>query len=96
MNQKKLGIIVVTKNRFIKGLITDGDLRRNFKNLLSFSPRDIATLTPVTVKPSDLVSVALQKMEKHKIYAVIVTKNEKPVGLLRMHDILRSGIKWGQ
>ena len=28
MNQKKLGIIVVTKNRFIKGLITDGDLRR--------------------------------------------------------------------
>ena len=28
MNQKKLGIVVITKNRFIKGLITDGDLRR--------------------------------------------------------------------
>ena len=29
MNQKKLGIVVITKNKFIKGLITDGDLRRN-------------------------------------------------------------------
>ena len=28
MNQKKFGIVVITKNKFIKGLITDGDLRR--------------------------------------------------------------------
>ena len=28
MNKKKLGIIVITKNRFISGLVTDGDLRR--------------------------------------------------------------------
>ena len=27
MNKKKLGIIVITKNKFIKGLLTDGDLR---------------------------------------------------------------------
>ena len=94
MTDNGFGIaVLVDEKGELSGVITDGDLRRNFKNLLSFSPTDIATLTPVTVKPSDLVSVALQKMEKHKIYAVIVTKNEKPVGLLRMHDILRSGIK---
>ena len=28
MNKKKLGIIVITKNKFIKGLITDGDLKK--------------------------------------------------------------------
>ena len=28
MNQKKLGIVVITQNKFIKGIITDGDLRR--------------------------------------------------------------------
>ena len=28
MNQKKLGIVVILKNKFIKGLVTDGDLRR--------------------------------------------------------------------
>ena len=32
MSQKKLGIIVITKNRYIKGLVTDGDLRREIKN----------------------------------------------------------------
>ena len=31
MNQKKLGIVVILKNKFIKGLITDGDLRRELK-----------------------------------------------------------------
>ena len=28
MNQKKLGIIVITRNKYISGLVTDGDLRR--------------------------------------------------------------------
>ena len=28
MNQKKLGIVVILKNKFIKGIVTDGDLRR--------------------------------------------------------------------
>ena len=32
MNQKKLGIVVILKNKFIKGLITDGDLRRELNN----------------------------------------------------------------
>ena len=32
MNQKKLGIVVILKNKFIEGLVTDGDLRREIKN----------------------------------------------------------------
>ena len=32
MNQKKLGIVVILKNKFIKGIVTDGDLRRELKN----------------------------------------------------------------
>ena len=28
MNHKKLGMVVITKNKYIKGLVTDGDLRR--------------------------------------------------------------------
>ena len=33
MNQKKLGIVVILKNKFIKGIVTDGDLRRELKLL---------------------------------------------------------------
>ena len=32
MNTKKLGIVVILKNKFIKGLVTDGDLRRELKD----------------------------------------------------------------
>ena len=32
INQKKLGLVVITKNGFICGIITDGDLRRAIKN----------------------------------------------------------------
>ena len=34
MNKKKLGIVVITKNKFIKGLVTDGDLRRELKKII--------------------------------------------------------------
>ena len=94
LNDKKLGVLIITKkNGDTVGIITDGDLRRNINDVLTFSPRDIATLNPTSVKPTDLVSVALEKMEKSKVYAIVVIENGKPIGLLRMHDVLRSGIK---
>ncbi len=86
-------LIIVDDNKKLCGTISDGDLRRNIKDILSFSPRDIATLNPTSVKPTDLVSVALEKMEKSKVYAIVVIEDDKPIGLLRMHDVLRSGIK---
>ena len=94
MSDTGLGVaVLVDKKGKLTGIITDGDLRRNIDDLLNASPIDVATLSPVTVKPGDLVSSALEKMEKHKIYAVIVIEGDEPIGLLRMHDILRSGIK---
>ena len=85
--------ILVDEDGTLSGIITDGDLRRNINDILTFSPREIATLNPTSVNPNDLVSVALEKMEKSKVYAVVVIEEDKPIGLLRMHDVLRSGIK---
>ena len=94
MNQSGFGVaILVDENGMLSGIITDGDLRRNIYDILTFSPRDIATLNPTSIKPTDLVSVALEKMEKSKVYAIVVIEDDKPIGLLRMHDVLRSGIK---
>jgi len=94
MTQSGFGVaILVDENGALSGIITDGDLRRNINDILTFSPIEIATLNPTSVKPTDLVSVALEKMEKSKVYAIVVIEDDKPIGLLRMHDILRSGIK---
>ena len=94
MTQSGFGVaILVDENGTLSGIITDGDLRRNINDILTVSPREIASLNPTSVKPTDLVSVALEKMEKSKVYAIVVIEHDKPIGLLRMHDVLRSGIK---
>ena len=85
--------VLVDEQGRLSGVITDGDLRRNINDIPTSSPRQIATSNPISVKPNDLVSVALEKMEKSKVYAIVVVEEDQPVGLLRMHDILRSGIK---
>ena len=94
MTQSGFGVaILVDEKGTLTGIITDGDLRRNINDILTFSPREIATLNPTSVKRTDLVSVALEKMEKSKVYAIVVIEDDTPIGLLRMHDVLRSGIK---
>ena len=94
MTETGFGVaVLVDKKGILSGVITDGDLRRNITDILTLSPRDIATLNPISVKPTDLLSVALEKMEKSKTYTIVVVENNQPVGLLRMHDVLRSGIK---
>ena len=94
MTETGFGVaVLVDKEGKLSGVITDGDLRRNINDILTLPPDRVATLNPISVKPSDLVSVALEKMEKSKVYAIVVVEEHLPVGLLRMHDVLRSGIK---
>ena len=94
MTETGFGVaVLVDKEGKLSGVITDGDLRRNINDVLTLPPERVATLNPISVKPSDLVSVALEKMEKSKVYAIVVVEEDLPVGLLRMHDVLRSGIK---
>ena len=73
MTETGFGVaVLVDRKGILSGVITDGDLRRNINQILTLSPRDIATLNPTSVRPADLVSVALEKMEKFKVYAIVV------------------------
>ena len=101
MNQKKLGIVVITKNRFIKGLLTDGDLRRELdnytqeKNLHSFIKKN-----PVIVNENMPASKALAIMNEKKITTLLVVSDKdynKPnkvlKGIIHIHFLLQNGIK---
>ena len=92
MTETGYGIAVLT-NGFgkLEGIITDGDLRRNVKNILNIQSEKILTKNPVTIEPNALVETAIAKMNKHKVYTLIVTEKNEPIGLLRMHDIIRAG-----
>jgi arabinose-5-phosphate isomerase len=76
----------------IIGVISDGDLRRNIDNLFDLDPITIATKDPISVLPSDFIASALNKMERNRVYSILVLDDNKPIGLLRMHDLLRAGV----
>ncbi len=101
MNKKKLGIVVILKNRFIKGIVTDGDLRReiknysNGKNLYKFM-----TKNPLTVNENMTASKALSIMNEKKITSLLVVSdkdykksNKSLKGIIHIHFLLRNGIK---
>jgi len=101
MNKKKLGIVVILKNRFIKGLVTDGDLRRELKNY----PRDkslnkFMTKNPLVVNENMPSSKALAIMNEKKITSLLVISdadlnktNKVLKGIIHIHILLQNGIK---
>ena len=101
MNQKKLGIVVVLKGKFILGLITDGDLRRelkdysNDKDLVKFM-----TKKPLVVNENMPATKALAIMNEKKITSLLVVqdkdlnkKNKTLKGVIHIHNLLNYGIK---
>ncbi len=87
------GSIGVVENETLIGIITDGDLRRHINdNILNKTAQDVMTPNPKTIHPETLASAALEIMEKAKITTLFVVENNKPIGILHIHDILRQGI----
>ena len=93
MSEKGFGMAcVVDAAGKLAGVISDGDLRRNISGLFDKSALDVATRRPKTIAPSMLVAEAVAVMEDSKITAlVVIDAAERPIGLLRLHDCLRSG-----
>ena len=101
MNQKKLGILVIVKKKFIKGLLTDGDLRRELKNYSYNNNLDkFMTKDPLVVNENMPASKALAIMNEKKITSLLVVadkdlnkKNKTLRGIIHIHFLLKNGIK---
>ncbi len=96
MSRKGFGFttVVDTQDRLL-GLFTDGDLRRALDKELDVhnTPiQSVMTQNPVTISRHTLAAEALNMMETRKISALVVAEDQKPMGLLHMHDLLRAGI----
>ena len=101
MNQKKLGIIIILKNKFINGILTDGDLRRGInKNKKDKSLITLIKKNPITVSENMPAAKALGIMNEKKITSLLVVadkdigkKNKKLKGVIHIHKLLQNGIK---
>ena len=101
MNEKKLGIVIITKKNFIKGLITDGDLRRllHSPSNKKVSLEKITKKYPSIINESMSASKALAIMNKKKITSLLVVsdkdykkQNKKLKGIIHIHTLLQNGL----
>lgn len=78
----------------LAGLITDGDLRRGMEertDLLSCTVDDIMNAAPFTIASGTMAAEAAGEMGRRKITSLFVMQDRTPVGLLHLHDCLRTG-----
>jgi len=90
MTKKRFGCLgVISKSNKLIGIITDGDLRRHMNNsILNKKTSYIMTKDPKTVDQNIFAFESLDIMKKNKITQVFVTKNNKPIGILHIHDCI--------
>ena len=100
MNKKKLGIVIVLKNKYIEGLVTDGDLRRELKNSSKENLQKLMTKNPVVVNSEMPASRVLAIMNEKKITSLLVVsekdfKKPKKIlkGIIHIHFLLKIGMQ---
>ena len=97
MSRKGLGITgVVSAEEHLLGVFTDGDLRRALDRRLdihSTPMRAVMTANPRSIGARELAAEAVLLMERHRITALLVVDDEqRVVGALNVHDLLRAGV----
>ena len=98
VTEKKLGVTLVSNNKKVIGIFTDGDLRRCLNNEMDLTQTPIMDVMTVNYKSIDSNALAIdaaQIMEKNKIFSLVVnstTKKGDSIGLITMHQLLEAGI----
>lgn len=90
MNQGRLGLAIIIDGGQLKGIITDGDLRRalnNFENPIELKASEFMTTSPKTISYDEMFSVAEDIMQTYKINSMIVIDEDKSVaGVLQIYN----------
>ena len=95
ITEKSLGMTLVEDNNKIVGIFTDGDLRRCISNKVDINQtliKEVMTPDFKSIQSKDLAIDAAKVMEDNKIFTLVVFKSDNAIGVLSMHDLLKSGI----
>jgi arabinose-5-phosphate isomerase len=88
--------IIVDDEGELRGIFTDGDLRRIMEKrgtgAIDLPVGEGMTRTPRTIEPERLASEALRVMERLEISVLIAVKDDKPAGIIHLHELLRAGL----
>ncbi len=97
ITEHKLGMAMILNSAGeLSGVLTDGDIRRTlmkYGNTSNLVIKDVMTVNPKRITASSYGASALNLMEKYSITALaVVDENNKPVGVVHIHDLLKAGV----
>jgi arabinose-5-phosphate isomerase len=94
MSAGGLGCVGVVEQGKLVGVVTDGDLRRKL-NAETFGKNAAAlmTIAPKTIAPDAPVADAMAIMSEMKITSLFIIEDDRPVGVVHMHDLLHAGVR---
>jgi arabinose-5-phosphate isomerase len=97
MTRSRMGMTaVVDQDGRVRGIFTDGDLRRSLERGADFraiAVDGLMTVQPKTIRAEALAVEAVQLMEQYKVnQLLVVDEDERLVGALNMHDLFRAKV----
>ena len=98
ITEKKLGVTLVSSNKKVVGIFTDGDLRRCLNNEIELNKTlisDVMTSEFKGIASDSLAIDAAEMMEKNKVFSLVVhssTDENDSSGIITMHQLLEAGI----
>lgn len=99
MTSKQSGIaLVVSDTGNLKGIVTDGDVRRSLKtfdNVKDTRLNQIMTPNPLTIDPKQLAAKAVKVMEDNTIHALVVVEagGQVPLGIVTLQALIKAGLR---
>lgn len=96
ISEKRLGATIVEENGIIRGLITDGDIRRvleKHENIGGLKAAEVMTQKPISVNENLLAFEALKLMQIKKInHLIVLKKNNSYRGIVHVLDFIKEGL----
>lgn len=94
MTSKMLGCVgIIDRSGALTGIITDGDLRRFLSpDMFGKKVSELMTKNPKVITPDTLASEAIAFMNEKKITQLFAVQDNKPVGVIHLHDYLKAGV----
>ena len=96
ISNKRLGAtVVIDEQGIVKGIITDGDIRRMLEKTSDLSnvfAKDIMTPNPFVMDAEEMATDALSFMQQKDITQLVVLNKQQYEGILHIHDLLKEGI----
>ncbi len=96
MSQKTLGMVLITDNNILKGIFTDGDLRRVLEthpNIRNLTIGEVMTPNCQSISKDKPAMVAVQMMDEFNLNSLpVVDNNNQVLGAINTHTLMQAKI----